>query len=242
MDKQVLSNQEQRRYKHQILIPGFGETGQEKLRNSKVIVIGAAGIGTAALQYLSAAGIGEIGICDNSIIEESDFQNQIIYNSNDLGKHKTIVAKANLEAFNSLGKYSIYNIFISSENAENICGDYNLIIDTSNDRHFSLILDEISILLKIPLIHVFRNMNKFNITVFNYKGELSFREYLAGESTFSFQPSQPDSAVPFGACDGIAGSFMALEAIKILSGTGEILSNRILSIDPLNLKFDIIQI
>ena len=73
MDNQGLSNQEQRRYKQQILLPGFGEKGQEKLRKSKVIVIGAGGIGTAVLQYLSAAGIGEIGICDNSIIEESDF-------------------------------------------------------------------------------------------------------------------------------------------------------------------------
>ena len=242
MDNPVLSNQEQRRYKHQILLPGFGEIGQEKLRNSKVILIGADGIGTAALQYLSAAGIGEIGICDNSTIAESDFQNQVIYNNIDLGKLKTIVAKANLEGSNSFSKFSIYNIFISPDNVQNICGDYNLIIDTSNDRHTSLILDELSCRIKMPLIHVFRNMSKFNITVFNYMGGLSLHEYLVHESNNASLELEPDSAIPFGACDGIAGSFMALEALKILSETGEVLSNRILSIDPLNLKFEFIQI
>jgi adenylyltransferase/sulfurtransferase len=242
MDNPGLSNQELRRYKRQILLPEFGETGQQKLRNAKVILIGAGGIGTAALQYLSAAGIGEIGICDNSIIEESDFQNQVIFNSIDLGKHKTIVAKTNLEGANNFSKFSIYNIFISSQNAENICCDFNLIIDTSNDRNVSLVLDELSLRLKIPLIHVCRNKNKYNIAVFNFNGGVSFREYIAHESTNASGSWDPDSYIPFGACDGIAGSIMALEAFKIISGTGEVLSNRILSIDPFNLKFEFIKI
>jgi len=242
MNFQPLSNQELRRYQRQIIIPGFGEPGQQKLTNSRVIVIGAGGIGNAVLQYLSAAGIGEIGICDNSIIDESDFQNQVIYTGSDLGKHKTIVAKANLEAYNSFCKYSIYNIFISGENAEHICKNYNLIIDTSNDLHISHILDEVSSRFEIPLIHVLRRMNLFNITVFNYHSGLSFQEYLAHISAHPGAAFEPDSSSSFGASDGIAGNFMALEAIKILSETGEVLSNRILSIDTLNLKFEFIKI
>jgi len=236
--RSVLSNQEIRRYKKQILVPDFGEAGQEKLKKSRVIVIGAGGMGTAALQYLASAGVGEIAICDNSIIEESDFQNQLIFKSNDLGKHKSIVVKANLESFNDLNTYTIFNIFISKENAKIICSDFDLIIDTANDRKISQILDEVSSELNIPMVLSSCLQNKYTIAVLNFNKGPHLKEILFKENNHNAGANNLTSKTCFGASDGIAGSIVALEAIKILSGKGEVLSNRILSIDPINLKFE----
>jgi sulfur-carrier protein adenylyltransferase/sulfurtransferase len=238
MDSQLLSNQELRRYRRQIMIPGIGESGQEKLKKSKVIIIGAGGIGTSALQYLAVSGVGELGICDNNIIEEENFQNQVLYNSLDLGKQKAIISKLKLEGLNNFNHYSIFNIFISSENAPMICSDFEIVIDATNDRQIGLVLDETCNKLQIPLIYAEKKENGCKISVFNY---------LRGPRLIDFYKSQPDYTQifidkikfgSFGVMNGIMGNIMAFEAIKIITGIGKVLSNMYLLIDPINLMVD----
>jgi molybdopterin/thiamine biosynthesis adenylyltransferase len=238
MDQYALSNQELRRYKRQISLAGFGVPGQEKLQKSKVIVIGAGGIGIAALQYLAASGIGELGICDNAIIEEASFQNQVLYRSIDLGKHKAIIVKEYLEALNNFNKYSIYNIFISNENAMNICRGFGIVINATNNEQIGLILDKTCYQLQIPLIHASKYQHECRVSVFNYKKGPGLQDYLRHDSFAGTNITDKSDTASLGVIDGITGNFMALEAIKIISGVGEVLSNKILCIDPINLTVE----
>jgi len=238
MNNKLLSNQELRRYKKQILLPGIGEKGQEKIKASKILVIGAGGIGTSALQYLASAGVGELGICDNEIIEEENFQNQTLYNSLDLGKQKAIVAKLKLESINSFNNYSVFNIFISAENAVHICRNFELIIDASNDPQIGLVLDEACFLLQIPLIYAERKLSQCKIAVFNYMNGPRIKDYIASGFSIPLDSNETAHSGSFGAIEGIIGNIMATEAFKIISGIGEVLSRSVCVIDPINLKIE----
>jgi molybdopterin/thiamine biosynthesis adenylyltransferase len=235
MASQVLSNQELRRYKKQIVLSGVGLPGQEKIKKSKVLVAGAGGIGSSALQYLAASGVGELGICDNTIIEEENFQNQVLYNSIDLGKHKAIIAKSKLEGLNSFIQFSIFNIFISSENALKICRNFDIVINATNDKQIGLVLDAACFQLQIPLIHAWKRQNVSRISVFNYQKGPGLADYLKLESYNKQNSDDNSDSGSFGVIDGIAGNIMAMEAIKIITGIGEVLCNRSLLIDPINL-------
>jgi molybdopterin/thiamine biosynthesis adenylyltransferase len=238
MESQLLSNQELRRYRRQIILPGIGVSGQEKLKKSKVIVIGAGGIGTSALLYLAASGVGELGICDNTIIEEENFQNQVLYNSLDLGKQKAIISKMKLEELNNFIHYSIFNIYISSENALKICKDFEIVIDATNDPQIGLILDEACFQLQIPLVYGEKKQNECKISVFNYLRGPRLLNLIESDPNIDIDSNINPDFGSLGVIDGIMGNIMASETIKIITGKGKVLSNMLLLLDPINLMIE----
>ncbi|MGC8824966.1 MAG: HesA/MoeB/ThiF family protein [Bacteroidales bacterium] len=134
MDK-IFSEIELRRYAKQIRSPLIGLQGQEKLKKSRVLVIGAGSMGTPVLQYLAAAGIGVVGICDFKTIQESDYPSQIMYGLDDLGKLKTIVAKEKIQLLNPFVILQIHNIQLREENVNIICEGYDLLMDCTNEAN-----------------------------------------------------------------------------------------------------------
>lgn len=235
MESKSLLNQEFRRYKRQIELPGIGELGQSKLKRSKVLVIGAGGMGSSALQYLAASGVGELGICDNKIIEEENFQNHVLFNNLDLGKQKAIIAKLKLEEQNNFNHYSVLNIFICPENVLKICSDFEIVINATNNPQVGLPIDEACFQLEIPLIYTEKNQHGIKISVFNYLRGPRFLDFFKANQYDPSISNDKNKYGTFGVVDGIIGNIMALEALKIITGIGKVLSNKMLIIDPINL-------
>jgi sulfur-carrier protein adenylyltransferase/sulfurtransferase len=238
MESKLLSNQELRRYRRQIMLPGMGIPGQEKLKSAKVIVIGAGGIGTSVLQYLAISGVGELGICDNTIIKEENFQNQILYNSLDLGKQKAIISKQKLEILNSFNHYSIYNIFISSENVAKICKEFEIVIDATNNKEIGLLLDDVCYNGQIPLVYSDKTRNGFRISVFNYNNGPRLVNFIDSTENDQLNFNNNSETGSFGVVEGIIGNIMAAEVIKIITGFGKVISNEFLSINTMELRIE----
>jgi sulfur-carrier protein adenylyltransferase/sulfurtransferase len=241
MNSDILSNQELRRYHRQIMLPEIGVEGQEKLKKSKVLVVGAGGLGSPVLQYLVAAGVGTIGIADNDLVDETNLQRQILYGSYDLGKQKAIVAKERLEIQNHMVEYHVHNIFIQEENANLICDMYDVIIDATDNFKARYLLNNITKNLEKPL--VYGSIYKFEgqVSVFNYKKGASLTDLYPDMPNSSNAPKASDSGL-IGIVPGITGCFQVAEALKIITGIGEVLSGKLLIYNFLKNSVDIVNI
>lgn len=133
MSNVYMNLMEQKRFKNQIDLPFIGETGQLKLKNAKVVVIGAGGKGIAAMKLLAAGGVGTIGICDNALVDEMELSRQNMYGLMDLGKQRAIVAKQYLERISHTNAFKVHNLLIDGKNNADICMQYDLIIDATSD-------------------------------------------------------------------------------------------------------------
>jgi adenylyltransferase/sulfurtransferase len=241
MKTQDLSEIELRRYSRQISLETIQEAGQQKLKNAKVLVIGAGGLGIPVLQYLASAGIGFLGICDNKYVNESNFHRQIIYGTDDLGKLKTIIAKEKLQLLNPYVNCVIHNIYIDFDNVNEIINEYDIIVDCTNNFNTSIIL---SVCIKDsnkPII--FGSVYHFNgiVSVLNFNGSTGLKEIVAKAMVPDFYINKPDKGI-VGIISGIIGLLQANEVIKILIETGDILSNKILKFNGLNNEFIVEQV
>jgi molybdopterin/thiamine biosynthesis adenylyltransferase len=238
MKESGLSDMEERRYSRQIKLDEIGGNGQLTLKNSKVIVIGAGGIGTPVLQYLAAAGVGEICICDADYVNETNFHRQIMYGGSDLGKLKTIVAKEKLQLLNPLIKFSIVNIFVTDENIENIIKDFDIVADCTNSTKARFTISHACKKFEKPLVYGAICNFEGIIGVFNYK------ENSKLEAAPPSQSNDNDTAKPgiIGVIPGIVGCLMASEIIKILLNYGESMSGKFLLFNNLNQEFKTINL
>lgn len=234
-----LSNFELQRYNRHIIMSEIGIKGQEKLKKTKILVVGAGGLGCPVLQYLTAAGIGTIGIIDFDIVSESNLQRQILFDTNDIDKPKAVVAKRKLSAQNPYVNFNVYNKKLTSQNVLEIFSEYEIIVDGSDNFPTRYMVSDACVILDKPL--VFGAIYKFygQASVFNYNGGPTYR------CLFPEQPEQDD--VPscstigvVGAMPGIIGTIQANEAIKIALGIGKTLSGRLLQIDALEFSTEII--
>jgi adenylyltransferase/sulfurtransferase len=237
MESQILSPREIRRYGRQIMIPEIGVTGQEKLKNAKILVVGAGGLGCPVLQYLAAAGVGKITIAEFDTVDESNLQRQILYGSDDVGKLKSIIAKDRLEHLNSLLKFEIFNLRIDHTNALKILKDYDIIVDATDNLDARYIINDSCIILNKPMVH--GSIYKFEgaISVFNYKGGPTYRCYNPDNRKTVYKNPLPSEIGLFGVLPGITGTFMANEVIKIITEAGEILSGKVLLINIFSNNF-----
>jgi adenylyltransferase/sulfurtransferase len=230
---QKLNDIELRRYKRQIELPEIGTEGQEKLKAAKILVVGAGGLGTPVLQYLAAAGVGNIGICDNDYVDESNFHRQIMYGASDLGKLKTIVAKEKLKLLNPMVEFNIHNIQIKEENAKNILGNYQIVIDCTANPNSRKTIFETCKRLGIKLVVGSINRYEGKIMVFDPSLETDskvFQEFI--------QDKKEDSGI-IGVVPGIIGCIQASEAIKLILHIGEPLLGKLLIFDALKMKITI---
>ena len=221
------------RYNRQIILEQIGTTGQKKLLDAKVLIVGMGGLGSPISLYLTGAGVGTIGIIDCDKVSLNNLHRQILYNELEIGLPKTEQAKKRLNAINSDVNIIIYNEYLTIDNIEKIFADYDIIIDgVDNFRTRYLIDDECK---KQNKPYVYGAIKEFvgQVSVFNYNGGVSYSKV--------FTNSKDEDKVYglFGTIPGIIGVLEANEVIKIITGIGEVLSNKLLQYDLLTNKQEI---
>jgi adenylyltransferase/sulfurtransferase len=229
----MFTGEELKRYSRQIILPEIGLPGQEKLKNAKVLMIGAGGLGCPVLQYLVAAGVGQIGIVDDDVAELSNLHRQILYTTADIGKYKAEVAKEKLSILNQYTNITAFIQRFTAANAEAICKDYDLVIDGSDNFGTRYLVNDTCVALNKPL--VFGSIFKFegHVSVFNYQDGPNYRDVFPEAPPADEVPNCAEIGV-LGVLPGIIGTYMANEAIKIICGIGETLSGRLMTINALD--------
>jgi adenylyltransferase/sulfurtransferase len=237
----MFNNKEAKRYARHLILSEVGEEGQQKLKQSRVLVIGAGGLGCPVLQYLCAAGVGTIGIADFDKVDESNLQRQVLYSSGDVGKLKAEVAKEKLEAQNPFVRVAAYAIRLNSENALQLIAQYDLVVDGTDNFATRYLVNDACVMLDKPLI--FGSIFKFSgqVSLFNYKGGPTYRCLYPDPPAAGEIPSCAETGV-IGVLPGICGMLQANEVIKLLTGIGEVLSGRLLTFDALTMQFELFEI
>lgn len=236
----MLSKNEIQRYSRHILLSEIGISGQEKLKHAKVLVIGAGGLGCPVLQYLTAAGVGTLGIVDFDSVDISNLQRQILYSVNDIGKSKVDCAVQRLSGQNPFVKFISHRVQISNQNALEIIKEYDLVIDGTDNFPTRYLVNDACVLLNKPLVYGSINRFEGQVSVFNY----SNNKKENGPTYRCLFPEPPSSAdVPncseagvLGVLPGIVGALQANEAIKIITGIGDVLSGKLFMINALTLQ------
>ncbi len=233
-----MNNEFKERYNRHIILPEIKEDGQVKLHNSKVLVVGAGGLGSPVLTYLCAAGVGKIGIVDDDIVSLSNLQRQVLYTTNDLGKFKIEIAKNRLQAINPLIEIKTYVTRISTDNYKSIIDDYQIIVDCTDNYESRYIIDIISKTLSIPM--VYGSISKFTgqVSVFNYKNGKSYKQLFTEQP--EIDENEKSRLGVLGVLPGIIGSIQANEVIKILLNMDGVLSEKLFLLDSRTMQTNIL--
>lgn len=238
MTDNTLSPREIRRYTKQIMIPEIGSKGQEKLKKARVLVVGAGGLGCPVLLYLTAAGVGKIGIVEFDLVDETNLQRQVLYGSTDIGKLKSITAKNRLEHHNPLVEFEIFNLRLDASNSLSIFKKFDVIVDATDNLETRYIINDSCVILNKPMVHGSIYKYEGLISVFNFEGGVTYRCYNPSGMNKEFKNPQPALVGLLGVLPGITGTYMANEVIKIITKTGEVLSGKVLLINIFNNTFN----
>ncbi len=217
------------RYSRQTMLKEFGEEGQRKLLSSSVLLVGVGGLGSAVATYLTGAGVGRIGLMDADEVSLSNLQRQILYTEPELGAPKAETAKRRLSAMSSMVKFDVIPEMISEENAAEIISRYDLVVDCCDNFPTRFLLDDVCAKLGKTWIHGTIGEFHGQVTVFNYKHHRRYEELYPERDALCALPRKPGGVI--GVVPGIVGCVEAAEAIKILAGFGEVLENRLFTID-----------
>lgn len=236
-----LTKEELARYSRHIIIPEFGLEGQKKLKASKVLVIGTGGLGSPALLYLAAAGVGTIGIIDFDVVDDSNLQRQVLFTVNDIGKPKVLAAKARIEALNPHINVIAYNERLTSENALEIFKGYDVVADGTDNFPTRYLVNDACVMTGIP--NIYASIYRFDgqVSVFNYENGPNYRDLYPEPPPPGLVPSCAEGGV-LGILPGIIGSLQTNEVIKVLTGIGETLSGRLFTFDALNFSTKIFKV
>ena len=225
------------RYDRQIKLQNFGIHAQEKLASARILVIGAGGLGCPVLQYLTAAGVGNIGITDDDLVSLSNLHRQVLYTSDDIGTLKTEAAFKRLSAMNPEVAFDIISARITTKNAIRMISDYDLILDCSDNFPTRYLLDDACRLMKKPLIFGAVYQYEGQVAIFNVpdkQGRTTNYRHLFPEPPKPGEVSDCNDAGVLGVLPGMIGSIQAAEAIKLITGTGEPLINKLMTINMLD--------
>lgn len=235
------TNEQLERYSRHIILKEIGVKGQKKLMNGSVLIIGAGGLGAPAAMYLAAAGVGKIGIADADTVDLSNLQRQIIHTTPDIGKPKVESAKETMQAINPDVEVETYQEFLTSENIMDIIKDYDFILDGTDNFSAKFLINDACVMANKPYSHA---------GILRFKGQLMTiipHESPCYRCVFKTMP--PKDAIPtckqagvIGAMAGVIGSLQALEAVKYLTGVGELLTGKLLTFDALSMQFHTIKL
>ncbi len=231
---------EQQRYSRHLILPGFGAEGQQRLKNTSVAVVGAGGLGAPVLSYLTAAGIGRIGVFDSDTVSISNLQRQVLFTPADLGKKKAACAALALSRQNPLIQVQAHEVHLTSANTLSLLKGYDIVVDATDNFPTRYLLNDACVILGKPLVYgsVFRYEGQ--VSAFNYKGGPNYRDLYPAPPKPGTVPDCEEGGV-LGVLPGIIGALQANEAIKIAASIGEVLSGKLLLIDSLTLDIRLIQ-
>ena len=232
----TLTPEQRNRYHRHILLPEVGEEGQQKLLGAKVLLLGAGGLGSPAALYLAAAGVGTLGIVDMDVVDASNLQRQILHNMERIGERKVDSAKKTLTSINPDVNVVTYDVRFGADNILDIIDGYDVIVDGTDNFPTRYLLNDASLLKRIPVIHgsIFRFEGQ--VTVFDPYNGPCYRCLLPEPPPPEMAPSCAEAGV-LGVLPGIIGSIQALEAMKVVLGLGEPLRGRLLAYDALEESF-----
>ena len=237
----TLTDQEFIRYSRHLLIPEVGLTGQEKLKASSALIIGTGGLGSPIALYLSAAGIGKIGLVDYDVVDDSNLQRQIIHDTNTLDTLKVDSARARMISLNPHIQINTYNEPFTAENAMRIASGYDIIIDGSDNFPTRYLSNDVAVFLGIP--NVYGSIYQFDgqASVFYAKEGPCYRCLFPTPPPPHLVPSCAEGGV-LGVLPGTIGSIQATEAIKMLLGIGSSLVGRLMLYNALEMSFDYVKL
>lgn len=231
-----LTPEQRNRYQRHLLLPEVSEAGQIKLLDSKVLMLGAGGLGSPAALYLAAAGVGTIGIIDMDVVDASNLQRQILHNMDRVGDRKVDSAKKTLNLINPDVNVVTYDTRLGADNILDIIDGYDVIVDGTDNFPTRYLVNDASLLKRIPVVHgsIFRFEGQ--ATVFNpYEGPC-YRCMIPEPPPAELAPSCAEAGV-LGVLPGIIGSIQAIETVKILLQMGETLQGRLLAYDAMEQSF-----
>ncbi|GLY68271.1 adenylyltransferase/sulfurtransferase MoeZ [Amycolatopsis taiwanensis] len=235
-----LTREEVARYSRHLIIPDVGMDGQKRLKNAKVLVIGAGGLGSPALLYLAAAGVGTLGVIDFDVVDESNLQRQVIHGQSDVGKLKAVSAKESIAEINPFVTVRLHTEQLTSANALDVFRDYDLILDGTDNFATRYLVNDAAVLLGKP--YVWGSIFRFEgqVSVFwedapNGRG-LNYRDLYPEPPPPGMVPSCAEGGVLGVLCASI-GSIMVTEAVKLITGIGEPLLGRLISYDALEMRY-----
>lgn len=220
------------RYSRHIILSEIGQKGQDKLSNAKVLVVGAGGLGCPVLQYLTAAGIGTIGIIDFDVVTESNLQRQVLFGTSSLGKNKAIAAKERLMDLNNTITINTYPEKLTHKNALELFKLYDIIVDGTDNFATRYLINDASIITNKPLVYGAIYKFEGQVAVFNYQNGPSYRCLFPTPPKEGSIPNCSEIGV-LGVLPGIIGSMQANEVLKIVLGLGNILSEKLLCYNAL---------
>lgn len=226
------------RYQRQILLKEFGITAQQKLLQSKVLVVGAGGLGCPVLQYLVAAGVGTIGIVDDDVVSLNNLHRQVLYSVNDIGLPKAKVAAEKLKLLNDEININTYNIRLTNQNALSIIKNYDILVDGTDNFSSRYMINDACVLLNKPLIYGAISKFEGQVAIFNAMNKKNSRA-VSYRDLFSNPPKDDEvlncaEAGVLGVLPGIIGTMMANETIKLITDLGEPLIGKMLTYNALD--------
>ena len=231
-----LSPDELQRYSRHLTLPEFGREGQEKLKASSVLLVGAGGLGSPAATYLAAAGVGRIGLVDFDTVEASNLQRQILYGTSDVGRPKLEVARERLTDLNPHVDIEVHDLRLTSENALDVIDDYDVVADGTDNFPTRYLVNDACVMTGTPNVYA---------SIFRFEGQVSVFAIEDGPCyRCLYEEPPPPGLVPscaeggvLGILPGLVGTLQATEVIKLLAGIGDSLVGRLLMIDALPMDF-----
>ena len=242
-----LTDDELERYARHVVMPEIGGAGQQRLKRARVLVIGAGGLGAPVLAYLAAAGVGTLGVIDDDSVSLSNLQRQVIHDTASVGLPKVASAAASIARINPGVRVETHRVRLTGENAAAILGDYDLVVDGSDNFETRYLVADTCAALAIPLVTGAVGRFDGSVTVLK-----PFETAADGQANPTyrdlFPEPPPEGLVPscaiagvVGALTGVIGTLQAMEAIKLITGAGEPLVGRLLLYDGLGARFDTIR-
>jgi len=221
------------RYQRHLAIPDIGYNGQARLKAASVLVVGAGGLGCPALLYLTASGIGKIGVIDHDTVESSNLQRQVLYQTNDISKLKSPIVAEKLKDLNPYVKIKSYTDKLLPSNVTEIFEGFDIIIDGTDNFETRYLINDACVVLGKPFVYGAISRFEGQLSVFNYKNGPTLRCLFPEDDNSSNIPSCEINGV-MGILPGMIGTMQATEIIKMTTGIGEIASGKLITYDALN--------
>ena len=227
------------RYSRQMILPEIGETGQQKLQDARVLVIGAGGLGCPVLQNLASAGVGNIGIVDGDVVDETNLHRQLLYTLKDCGKSKAETAKKVILELNPEIDIVSFPEFFNTENAARIVKDYQIIVDCTDAIAVRYLINDVTVAKRIPMVYASIHKFEGQVSVFNYKNGPTYSCLFPEQEGLNTVPNCAVSGV-LGVLPNTIGALQATEVFKIILEIGEVLSGKLLHYDGLRSQTQVI--